>query len=534
LLIFKNSSSNSPAQNIAPTMDSLRKRYSIKLLKSSVDAMINMLLLLFVPSTLGPESYGSFNFIRDSFQNIIGLLDLNLGAAHINYAARKENSGIATSVYFTYVLIIGVLVLLFVSVITLGDLDSYVFPGQSTEYLILGALLAYLMHLFSALAGLSDSKLATYGFELRSMAVSVAMFTTLVALYLSDTLSLMTFFTQRVVLYILLLGFATAYLFRKINFRPRLVYPRQPQVRVVIREFLSFSNPLITISVIGLVFGFFDRWFLQVIYGSVSQGFFGLAFSLSSVASLFLAPMTPLLMQSVAKADEVNDIAGVRSVFDKVKFLYLIGSFLSIFFMFHTEEIIGLIGGDEYNAARLTVLVMFLYPIHIVYGQFCGGVLIALRKTHLYRNIALLSTMIGVIISYFLLAPKSYLIPGLELDSLGLALKLVLIQFLTVTLQLYFVCKHVNARFSHYLFSQIVIPIPIVLIGIFEWLIREHFRIPLLGPLEIVLNLAVSMTLWSIVVVGVLWRFPVLVGFEKSVLRSIVHQLLVAMRRKAS
>lgn len=513
-------------------MDSLKKRYFIKLVKSSSDALINVLLLLFVPRVLGPANYGSFNFIRDSFQNIISLSDLNLGAAHINHAARKENSGIATNVYFTYTLLIGVLVLLFVSAITLTGLDRYVFPGQSAGYLFLGALLAYLMYLFTALMGLSDSKVATYGFELRSIALNIALFVALVVLYLTDALNLTTFFTQRVALYFLLLGFGACYLYRKINFRPRLVDPRQRRVREVIRDFLFFSYPLITLSVIGVVFGFFDRWFLQVVYGSVSQGFFSLAFSLSSIAGLFLAPMTPLLMQSVAKADENNDIAGVRSAFGKVKFLYLVGAFLSIFFMFHTEEIIGLIGGDEYNAARLTVLVMFFYPIHVVYGQFCGGVLIALRKTELYRNIALVSTVVGVIISYFLLAPKSFVIPGLELNSLGLALKLVLIQLFSVTLQLYFVCKYINENISRYLVSQIVIPIPVVLVGIVEWLIRARIPIPLEGPLENGLSLAVSMALWCIVMGGILWRFPILVGFDKSVLHGTIHQLYAALRSK--
>lgn len=513
-------------------MDSLKKRYFIKLAKSVSDTLINVLLLLFVPRALGPAAYGSFNFIRDSFQNIISLSDLNLGAAHVNHAARKENSSLATNVYFSYSLLVGAVVLVFVSFITLTGLERYVFPGQSADYLFLGALLAYLMYLFTALMGLSDSKGATYGFELRSIAVSVVLFGALVALYLTDALNLTTFFAQRIVLYVLLLSFGIWYLYRKIHFRPRVVNPGQREARVVIREFFSFSHPLITLSVLGIVFGLFDRWFLQIIYGSVSQGFFSLAFSLSSIAGLFLAPMTPLLMQSVAKADENGDLAGVRTAFEKVKFLYLIGAFLSIFFMSHTAEIIALIGGEDYNAARLTVLVMFLYPIHVVYGQFCGGVLIALRKTSLYRDIALVSTVVGVIISYFLLAPKSFVVPGLELDSLGLALKLVLIQLFSVTVQLYFVCRFVREKMSRYLQSQLIIPLPVILVGAGEWLIRERIAMPLQGPLENGLGLVVSMALWAFVVGGVVWRFPGLVGFDKSVLRGTVHQLFAALCSK--
>ncbi len=513
-------------------MDSLKKRYFIKLAKSSTDALINVSLLLFVPRVLGPAAYGNFNFIRNSFQSIVALSDLNLGAAHINHAARKENSNLATNVYFSYTLLVGAAVLVFVSFITLTGLHRYVFPGQSSNYLFLGALLAFLMYLFNASMGLSDSKGVTYGFELRSIVVSLVLFGVLLALSLTDTLSLRTFFAQRIMLYISLLGFGAWYLYRKIHFRPRLINPRQPEARVVIREFFSFSHPLILLSVLGIVFGLFDRWFLQIIYGSESQGFFSLAFSLSSIAGLFLAPMTPLLMQTVAKADENGDLIGVINAFEKVKFLYLIGAFLSIFFMFHNTEIISLIGGEDYNAARLTVLVMFLYPIHVVYGQFCGGVLIALRKTGLYRDIALVSSVLGVIITYFLLAPRSFMIPGLELNSVGLALKLVLIQFFSVTVQLFFVCRIIKEKISGYLLSQLIIPLPVILVGAGEWLIREDIGLVLQGPLENGLSLVVSMALWIIVIGSVVWRFPGLVGFDKSVLRGTVYQLFAGLRSK--
>ncbi len=513
-------------------MDSLKKRYFIKLAKSSIDALINVSLLLFVPRVLGPVAYGNFNFIRNSFQSIIALSDLNLASAHINHAARKDNSHLATNVYFSYTLLVGLAILLFVSFTIVTGLNRYVFPGQSAGYLFMGTLLAYLMYLFTALMGLSDSKGTTYGFELRSIVVSVVLFVVLLSLFLAGVLSLTTFFVQRIVLYIFLLGFGGWYLHKKMHFRPQLINPKQHEARIIIREFFAFSNPLIVLSVLGIAFGLFDRWFLQIIYGSASQGFFSLAFSLSAIAGLFLTPMTPLLMQSVAKADESGDLHGIRSAFEKVKFLYLIGAFLSIFFMFHTGEIIALIGGDDYNGARLTVLIMFLYPIHVVYGQFCGGVLIALRKTSLYRNIALVSSVVGVIITYILLAPRSFLIPGVELNSIGLALKLVLIQFFSVTIQLYFVCRIVKEKISCYLLSQLIIPLPILLVGVAEWLFREQAALSFQGALENGLSLAVSMTIWALVIGGVIWRFPGLAGLDKPGLQNTVYHLFPALRSK--
>jgi O-antigen/teichoic acid export membrane protein len=514
--------------------DSFKKRYFIKFLKSISDALVNVFLLLFVPRVLGPANYGSFSFIRDTFQSIITFSDLNLNSAHINYAARKQNMGIASNVYFTYTLLVGILILLFVFFITQTGIDQYLFPKQSVEYLFLGSILAYLMYLSTGLMGLSDSKVATVGFEIRSIIINISMFCMLVILYFTQLLNLETYFLQRILLYLLLLIFGYLYLSRSINFRFRFVNPRDKEVKEIIRDFFIFSYPLFTLSIVGILFGFFDRWFLQIIYGSVSQGFFTLAFSLSSIASLFLSPMTPLLMQSIAKADEENNSLGMKNAFDKVKFLYLIGAFLSIFFMFHTKEIMGLIGGSNYQAATSTVVVMFIYPIHVVYGQFCGGVLIALRKTQLYRNISIVSTIVGVIITYVLLAPKSFFIPGLELNSFGLALKLVLIQLFSVMTQLYFVCKYFNVKISGYLISQIIIPIPILVVGFLEWFIRNSFSFNAQGPIENILILAGAITFWFLVLGTILWLFPNLGGFDKEFLKSNIQQVTTLIRRKVS
>jgi O-antigen/teichoic acid export membrane protein len=514
-------------------IDSLKKRYFIKLLKSITDALINVLLLLFVPRVLGPANYGSFSFIRETFQSIVTFSDLNLSAAHINYAARKQSSRVATNVYFSYTILVGLFVFIFVFFITQIGLDQYIFPKQSSEYLFLGALLAYLMYLTTSLMGLSDSKSATFGFELRSIVINLSMFILLAFFYLIDLLNLASFFIHRILLYLLLLFVGYLYLYRSIDFRPRLVDPRSKEVKEVVREFVTFSNPLVTLSIVGVLFGFFDRWFLQIIYGSVSQGFFTLAFSLSSIASLFLSPMTPLLMQSIAQADEENNYTGMIKAFDKVKFLYLIGAFISIFFMFHTDEIMGLIGGSNYIGATSTVILMFVYPIHVVYGQFCGAVLISLRKTRLYRNISIVITLVGVVITYLLLAPKSFIIPGLELNSLGLALKLVLIQLFSVLVQLFYVCRYLDLKISNYIISQIIIPIPILLVGIGEWFIVQNISINVHGPIGNALGLGCSFLLWFIVLGGVLWRYPILGGVDRTFLNGTVQQLFTWLRRKA-
>jgi len=491
--------------------DSFAKRYFIKFLKSVSDFLINIFILSFIPRILGPSNYGSFNYIRDTFQNIFTFADLNLNSAHINYTARKSNSETASSVYFTYTILVGILILLFTLFITQFGFDIYIFPGQPKKYLFLGFILGYLMYLFTALIGLSDSKIATFGFEIRSIVINFLMLGVLIIIYFTHLISIETFFIQRIILYFLLVSFGYIYLFSRINYKFRIPNPKNKKVKDIIIDYFNFSYPLFTLSIVGLLFNFFDRWFLQIIYGSVSMGFFSLAFSLSAIASLFLAPMIPLIMQSIAKADEENNLSEVKNAFDKINFLYLIGAFLSIFFIFHTNKIIELIGGNEYQAASSSVIIMFIYTIHIVYGQVCGGILISLRKTKLYRNISFFSTIIGVLFSYFLLAPKSFLIPGLELGSFGLAIKFVLVQLTSIFIQLHFVCKLLKVKIWEYLLSQIVIPIPILFVGFAEVFIFRFLQFNVSGPIENILYLGMSLFFWIFILGIILFFFPRLI-----------------------
>lgn len=506
-------------------MHSLKKRYFIKLTKSISDAIMNFALLFFVPRVLGPSDYGSFSFIRESFRNIISLADLNLSSAHVNHAARRDQSSLATSIYLYFTFVVGLLVFAFLSLGVVFDFNRYVFPGQNPSYLYAGATLAYLMYLYNAAMGLSDSKGATYHFELVSILVSVMLFVSLLLLYVLNFLTLTTFFFQRIFLYLVLLVFCTQIVFKKTGFTLAPVCPKRPDVRAIVREFASFSYPLVTLSVFGVLFGLFDRWFLQVIYGSISQGFFSLAFSISSAAALFLSPMTPLLMQSIARADEDRDINGISKAFDMVKVLFLLGAFVSFFSIFHSAEILRLIGDESYSPAKLTMMIMFLYPAHVVYGQFCGGVLIALKKTRLYRNISLVSAFLGVFITYLLLAPKTFLIPGFQLDSIGLALKLVIVQFVSVTLQLFFVCKMIGRKLNQYLISQLFVCIFLLATGGLEWFVARSLSLTASTAFGTVINLICSFCFWGLIIGLTVWFKPDIYGLSRASLLSASDQV---------
>jgi O-antigen/teichoic acid export membrane protein len=506
-------------------MISIKRRYFFKLIKSIIDALINASMLLFVPNTLGPVNYGNFTFIRDTFQNIIQTSDLNLGSAHNNAAARKINSQIETNFYFSFVFLIGIILIFFVSIITFLNFNKYLFPAQESKFIFLGAILAYFMYVFSNLMGYSDSKSLTVGFEKRAIIINIIIFLFFLVLFFSNQLNLINFFLYRLFLYFVLITSAFYFFKYQNKFKFNFVNPFGAEFRKILFNFLTFSGPLIFLSFVGLLFTFFDRWFLQIIDGSKSQGMYSLAFALSSIAGLFLSPFTPLVMQTVAKADEEKDDNLIISTFSNVKFLYLISVFLSFFFIFHVDQILQLTGGSNYNFGKATIMIMFLHPMHVVYGQIAGGSLIALSKTKLYSNISLFTTIIGFFITYFLIAPVNYVIPGLGLNSFGLALKVVIHQFISVNIQTFFICKYLKISYFNFLKSQFLIPIPIIFIAILEYYFINKFYVNT-SIIRIIISLIESISIWLFLIVILIYINPKLFFLNKNMIDSFKNKLL--------
>jgi hypothetical protein len=230
-------------------------------------------------------------------------------------------------------------------------------------------------------------------------------------------------------------------------------------------------------------------------------------------------------MQTVAKADEEKDDNLIISTFSNVKFLYLISVFLSFFFIFHVDQILQLTGGSNYNFGKATIMIMFLHPMHVVYGQIAGGSLIALSKTKLYSNISLFTTIIGFFITYFLIAPVNYVIPGLGLNSFGLALKVVIHQFISVNIQTFFICKYLKISYFNFLKSQFLIPIPIIFIAILEYYFINKFYVNT-SIIRIIISLIESISIWLFLIVILIYINPKLFFLNKNMIDSFKNKLL--------
>jgi len=136
-----------------------------------------------------------------------------------------------------------------------------------------------------------------------------------------------------------------------------------------------------------------------------------------------------------------------------IPMLYAIAAFFACFIAVQAENVTMILGGNKFQEATLAVMIMAFYPIHQTYGQLSGAVFYATGQTGLYRNIGIIGMLMGLPITFFLIAPASMM--GLYTGATGLAIKMVLIQFIMVNVQLYFNAKFLKLPFLRYLLHQV-------------------------------------------------------------------------------
>jgi O-antigen/teichoic acid export membrane protein len=205
---------------------------------------------------------------------------------------------------------------------------------------------------------------------------------------------------------------------------------------------------------VGLIVGILDRWLLQIFSGSVQQGFFGLSYQIGAICFLFTSAMTPLITREFTVAFGHNDLQQMAHLFRRyIPMLYAIAAFFSCFVAVQADKVTLILGGNQYKEATTAVMIMAFYPIHQTYGQLSGSIFYATGQTRLYRNIGIIFMLIGLPLTYFLIAPVDKM--GLNTGATGLAIKMVLLQLFWVNAQLYFNSKLLKLPFLRYLLHQV-------------------------------------------------------------------------------
>jgi O-antigen/teichoic acid export membrane protein len=433
--------------------DPLRIRYAAKLAANGFGLGVGAVTQSIVARSLGPGAYGSYSFLMSFFSQALGFFEMGTSMGFYTKLSQRPSETAIVRFYWLYTLAVGGGLAALTAIVFLVGGTHWLWPGQINQFIWLALGLSVFLSLSQILNQMLDGHGLTVAGEMSRNKQRIIGLGLLGGLAWMGALNLKVFFLYNYLSVALLWWFWV----RDLGFGCHAVFPRErlslEEVRSYTTEFYRYASPLAVYALSGVGGNLLDRWLLQSFSGSVQQGFYGFAFQLAGLAFLFTGSMTPLLTRELAVAFAADDLQRMKFLFSRsVKILYSVAACLGLFFAVAAPEWSYLFGGRDFKDAHLVFGLMMFYPLHQTIGQLSGSVFYATSRTKAYRNLGTVVILLGLPVSYFLLAPQH--LGGLHMGALGLVVKMVGLQILGVNLLLWHNARTLDLSFGRLLWHQ--------------------------------------------------------------------------------
>ena len=275
----------------------------------------------------------------------------------------------------------------------------------------------------------------------------------------------------------------------------------------------NFSHPLFTLALFTSLGMFFDRWFLQNIVGSIDQGFFHFANRLSILILVFNGAIIPIMQKELVGLN--SNILLLQRKYEKFLLIfYFISNFLVCCILFNINTIIDVFLNEQYRASYHVILIVVFGTIFRSLGQFQNVLLISMNKTKIIRNIGLIMAIVGFVLTLIFLSPQEMLFNiGLNLGAIGLSLKFLLLEILSVFIVYIYI--NINLKLSKYFIFKLISISLLLFVCMATVTYANGF---IFESLQV--NGTISYSLFNILIFSMLifyWvlRYPNIIGFRK-------------------
>ena len=532
--IGRSSRTNRNTESCSVPNSSIKKRYAAKLLTNLTGAALGFVTMSFVPRAIGAADFGRFEFITVNLNLLITTLGLSVPVAFFNWVSKEDGVRRDAAIAVTALMslgVVGVLAILIAGA-QLADISGGLWPDIGPGVLWLGFLFAVFFFFIQNLGYLGDGIALSVGLETRRMVHNVARAGILTVLFFTGFLNLAVYFWVQ----ISLLAGLSIWLW--VWMRPQQRFSREwlaePATKAAIRDFLRFawgySRPLVLYGVVGLMYGYADRWVLQISGGSEQQAFYGLAYRFGSITFMFTSAMTAVLMREFTVSHAKNDLPRLQSLFNRIRMFVGMAAVLGAFLAVNAGAVTMIFAGPGFEAAAMPVAIMAFYPIHQTFGQLSNSLILAAGKTRFYSRVGIATMILSIPISYLLLANGNgsqipWLPAGLGLGATGLAIKMVGLQLIVCNIFLFYNTRQLRVAYRPWVWFQILaVGLPLI----FAWVVQkvvEGFGLPLIPSLFV-------QGVFYVLVAGIFCLgFPGLIGVTKEELRVEGKKVLKMLSR---
>ncbi len=431
---------------------SVRHRLTLSLVATVLRSGMSFVAGLAIARTLGPDQYGVMVFLLGTAAATRQLFDMGTSTAFFTFLAQRERSRKFNRLYFRWLALQLIVPALAILLILPDELVGTLWRGQPRLVVTLAFCASFAqMVLWSTANQMGEAR------RLTRLGQTIAGAAALLHLIFAGVAWWTGWISVNAVLIAITVEWVVATLVMAKWLGAADGVRGDDTARSVAGEFMRFCGPLVPYAAAGFLYEFADRWLLQTYGGSAEQGYYAAALQFGAVAALANAAITNVFWKEVAEAHYQRRSDAVSRLHRRMsRGLFFVASAIAGFLIPWANELVALTLGPAYRDGAVTFAVMLLYPIHQTQGQINGTTAFATQSLAGYTTIASLSMLASVGFTYFAVAPASAAVPGLGMASLGVALKMVLVQVITVNVISYYLARRLHIAFD-WIYQPIVV-----------------------------------------------------------------------------
>jgi O-antigen/teichoic acid export membrane protein len=517
-----------PEGSIRPA-DRLSVRFGASLLSNVARLALGMVSGLLVARGLGATQYGDYQFLLASVAGISQFIDLGTSQAFYTFISRQHRPGRFLIIYGMWLAIQFVAIMTAVGVLAPQRVIDALWLGHDRQILLLAFIATFLMNeLWEAVGQLGEAHRRTIVVQ-GALAVQAAAHLVLIAV---------SVYTNRLTVPVVFVFIALEYgaliaLLAPRFLRENLKAPAGVDtVGSVIREFYHYCRPLFLYALFGFLLLFVDRWLLQRFGGSREQGFYAVGQQFSTVSLLATTAVLQVFWKEIAAATSRGDYSRAVLLYRSTsRALYFVAAWMSCLLIPYSREILSMTVGRDFVAAAVPFAIMLLYPLHQSMGRIGGSFLHATGETALYSSVGIGAMMLSLPVAYILLAPQTAIVPGLALGAIGLSVKAVVTNVISVNLQARAIARRFGTVYDWR--HQIGVLFFLIFVAFASRLVVRVVFASARSGNDLVVALAGG-TVYTIVSGIVLMRYPDILGLNVNQAAAIAETYRALLRGRVS
>lgn len=418
-------------------------RFLVSLGSNFTRSALSFVSGVLVARGLTPAGYGHLYFLTSSFNSFRALLDLGSASAFFTFISRDNPDQKIFTIYFAWLAAQCLLIVSGVLVILPDTVVEAVWLKHPRSLIVLAFAATFCQQqLWTTVIQMAEANRLTVKLQAFNVAIALTHLAAVAILWLTDLISVSAIFVLLVVEFTMAAIIAIKLLQLGVIIRQKSGGTTWSR-RETLLAYWGYCRPMILLSIANFLYEFADRWILQRYGGPSQQGYFQIASQFAAVSLLATVSVVNILWKETAEAAARRDLERIRVLYGRVtKGLMLVGAMGAGVLVPWSQEIVVLFWGNSYLLAAPALAVMFLYPMHQSMGQVGSTVLLAGGHSGIYTALGIIFPLVNLPITYLVQAPAaSNFIPGFELGAMGMAVKTVVLNIISVNIQAWLISR---------------------------------------------------------------------------------------------